>query len=133
MKVTIRPITKGDLEWARMLRNANRELFFDSQIVSRTKHEQWFQALSYPFFIIELEGKRIGTVAISKVSSGHEIHNVLIGKDYRSQGVFKRVLAILVKRYGVPLFVDVKPENQKAIRAYMRLGFTPSSLRMQKG
>lgn len=133
MKVSLRPIVEDDLEWARLLRNANRKLFFDSRVVSRSMQREWFRGLSHPFFVVEYDRGRVGTVSVRQVPGGHEIHNVLIENEYRRKGAFKEILAILEKTYGVPLFVNVKPDNQEAIRVYTRLGFTPTALRMQKG
>lgn len=128
MGVTIRPIEKSDLEWARELRNSNRKHFFDSRYISKTQHRLWFNKLSHPFFVIELDGKQVGTIGVH----GGEIHNILIDKKYRRKGVFTQVLALVEKIYGIPLFLEVQPDNHAAIRVYKRLGFIPSRLRMER-
>lgn len=132
MKVTLRPITKDDLEWARMLRNNNRKFFFDTREVSQSTQEAWFKALSYPFFVIEYDGKPAGTIAVRRTESWFEVHNVLIDKRYRRKGLLKQALTILEKTHGTPLYVDVQAQNLGAIRAYRRLGFTPFAYRLQK-
>lgn len=131
-KIILRPITKGDLEWARILRNTNREFFFDSRIVSQSMQEAWFLTLSYPFFVIEYNGKRAGTIAVRKVQNGHEVHNVLIDIKFRKKGIFKYAMELLEKSYATPLYVDVFSKNTNAIRAYRRLGFSPYVHRLKK-
>ncbi len=131
-KITLRPIAKEDQEWARMLRNNNRKFFFDTRVISPSKQQAWFQALSYHFFVIEYKGERAGTVGVRNVPGGHEVNNVLIDKKYRRKGLFKQALTILEKTYGTPLYVDIQTNNLGAIRAYKRLGFTPFAYRMEK-
>ena len=130
--ITIRPIEKKDLEWARKLRNANRKHFFDVREISRAVHARWFASRTHSFFIIERGGVRVGTIALRKIGEGYEIHNVLIDQSYRRMGILRQVLKKLEKQYAPPFFVDVLAGNDDAVRAYTRLGFLPFAVRMQK-
>ncbi len=131
-KVRLRFIAKDDLEWARKLRNDNRNFFFDSNVVTQSAQEAWFHGLSYPFYVLEYGGERAGTVAVKSVNNGHEIHNILIDKRYRNKGLLRQAMEQLEKLYGTPLYLDVLSQNLNAIRAYKRLGFLSFSCRLQK-
>lgn len=130
--LVLRPITKNDLEWCRKIRNTNRKFFFDSNNVTVKQQEKWFTTLRTPFFIIEYGGRRVGTISIKKVSNTHEINNVLIDRQYRRQGIFKKVIELVIKKFGLPLSIEVKAKNKEAQEAYKKLGFIEYSLRMQK-
>lgn len=130
--ITLRPIEKKDLEWTRNLRNANRAHFFDSRQISPISHALWFNLRKDPFFIIERDDIRLGTIALRKIEKGHEIHNVLIDQAYRKKGVLKQVMKMIEKRYSPPFFVDVIASNDDAVRIYEKLGFSPYAIRMKK-
>ncbi len=130
--VTIRPVTPDDLEWARNLRNKNRKFFFNSLSISKGQQRRWFQSLTYPFFVIEYEGKRAGTIAVKPLREGHEVSNVLIDARYRRYGILRQALAIVEATYAKPLYVDVRPDNAEALHAYERVGFTLFAHRLRK-
>ena len=83
--ITLRPIEKQDLEWARQLRNANKTYFFDSREITRTAHAQWFASRTEPFFVIEYNGVPAGHC--TEKFEGYEIQNVLIDEVYRRKGL----------------------------------------------
>ncbi len=130
--ITLRPIEKQDLEWARQLRNANKTYFFDSREITRTAHAQWFASRTEPFFVIEYNGVPAGTIALRKIREGYEIQNVLIDEVYRRKGVLKQVMKTIEQQCIPPYFVDVLATNKDAIQAYSRLGFSLFSLRLRK-
>ena len=132
IQITLRNITKGDLEWARTLRNKNRKYFFDNRLISEVQQEKWFQTLSYPFFVIEYNGKAAGTIAIRSSHGQHEVQNVLVDEKYRKKGILKQAIAVIEQMYGTPLYIEVQIKNKNAVRAYTKLGFYPLAYRMQR-
>lgn len=131
-QIKLRPIAKDDLEWARKLRNKNREHFFDNSLISKEQQEKWYKTLAYPFFVVEYRRKMVGTIAIRGSLGQFEIHNVLIDEKYRKKGLLRQAISILEKKYGTPLYVDVQVKNKSAINAYKELGFYPFAYRMKK-
>lgn len=130
--VTLRPIAAGDLEWARGVRNQNRHCFFDSSFIDKRSHDQWFQKLNYPFFVIEYCGSPVGTIGVKNAKDGSEIRNVVIESHMRKKGILRDVLEILETRFQKPFFLEVVAQNTDAIAAYQKLGFTVISHRMEK-
>lgn len=131
-KITLRSITKDDLEWLRMFRNKNREFFFDNRFISKKQQEKWYKSLAYPFFIIESHGEKIGTIAVKESLGQAEIHNILIDENYRRKGILRQAIAIIEKKYKTPLYVDVLIKNKEAVNAYKKLGFNLFAYRMRK-
>lgn len=130
--ISLRRITKNDLDWCRDLRNKNRKFFFNNGIISKKQQYNWFKSLNYPFFVIYFNGQPAGTIAIKKVPGHIEINNVLVSEEYRRRGILKYAVDILEKKFGLPLYVDVKINNSPAISVYKKIGFVPISYRMQK-
>ncbi|MCL4360157.1 GNAT family N-acetyltransferase [Patescibacteria group bacterium] len=131
-KITLRKLQRDDLPWLRNLRNGNRDYFFDTHRISQAQQETWYRTLSYPFFVIEYDGRKAGTVGIKNAAQGNEIHNVLIDGTYRRRGILRRVIDILCARYGLPIYAEVKPSNRDAIKAYGKLGFEPVAYRLER-
>ena len=123
MEVTLKKITKEDLDFARKLRNKNRKFFFDSSYVYKERHLKWFRNLLYDFYIIWLGEERIGTVGVKY----YQLHNVIIDEKYRHRGILKKLLKDLDVNS-----LEVLATNTQAIRAYKKLGFKPTILEMQK-
>jgi len=114
--ISLKLIKLSDLEFARKLRNSNRENFYDTKEISKQDMANWFHELNYWFYIIWLGNKRIGTIGIK----GDELHNVLIDKKYRKHGYFRQALKTLTKK---DYRLEVKSDNEEAIKAYKKIGF----------
>ena len=124
----IKKITREDLEFARKLRNKNRDYFFDPRKINKIIHEAWFEVMQkdpdMEFFIIWEDGKRVGTISAHETMDNVEIGNIIIDKKHRRKGYFKQALAeLLIFHPGKSPFLEVKPENKAAIKAYESIGF----------
>lgn len=131
-KIVLRSISKDDLEWMRRLRNRNKEFFFDSRFISRKQQQEWYKSLAYPFFIIEYDKKKAGTIALKKSFGQIELHNILIDEKYRRKGILRQTINILERKYGKPLYVDVVINNKVGINVYKKLGFSLFAYRMKR-
>jgi RimJ/RimL family protein N-acetyltransferase len=84
-------------------------------------------------FIITLNKKSIGHISLSKRKDGWRETQIIIGdkKEWgRGYGtkVIKRLL-VLGKKKGIKkIYLNVRPENIRALRAYQRCGFIPKKL-----
>ena len=79
-------------------------------------------------FIIALNGKVIGHISLDKRGdSWHEIQIVIGEKKYWGKGHGTRAIKLFIrkaKRLGISkIYLEVRPTNIRAIRAYERCGF----------
>lgn len=128
--ITLKEITIDDLEFARKLRNNNRQYFFNSKEIDEETHLDWFNKVQldnhFWFFIIWLDKERIGTISVKEEFEGTEIGNVIIDKKYREKGYLKQVIEEINKlldKLDKPFYVKVIPSNTIAIVAYEAIGF----------
>lgn len=125
----LRPITADDIEFARMMRNANRDSFIDNREVSAEQQAEWFAALQnkphVDFRIIWLDGVRVGTMSATTHPDGsREIGNGTVHDDYRGRGIATATESALadpnVRCWGT-YFAD----NPAAAVVMKRSGFEP--------
>jgi ribosomal protein S18 acetylase RimI-like enzyme len=123
MGIELQPLTQGDLEWARELRNKNRKFFFTSQEITREQQQKWFDSLKeINFFVIVREGEQVGTISISQEDI-IKLGNIIVDERFRGLGVLRMVIEELKSRFDRPWQLEVKKDNQGAIQAYKNLGF----------
>ena len=122
----LKPITEKDLDFARKLRNDNREYFFNQEIIRPLAQLNWFMGilgtLDYWFYII-WDKKRVGTISYKLKDGIGEVGNVVIDKKYRKKGYLKLAFEELLKLHKEKMCLKVIPTNINAILAYEALGF----------
>jgi ribosomal protein S18 acetylase RimI-like enzyme len=89
--------------------SANVQIAMDKNLI----HTEWDGDRLIGFTLCRLL-KRKGKLSLDKIA---------VDKEYRNRGIGYRMLAGL-KRYGLPIRLDVVKENVEAIRFYERFGFT---------
>ena len=126
----LRKITEKDLEFARELRNSNRECFFNQRVVKKKDQKKWFEIIqqfdNYHFYIIWSDKTKVGTISCRESEKGNmvEVGNIIIDKKYRKKGYLKQAIDEVEKLYpGRKIFLKVIPANTTAIIAYEALGF----------
>lgn len=129
-------ITVDDLEWARDLRNDNKQYFFNNTIVTEKDHDDWFIWFSsqdqVEFFVIWVDNQRAGTISVERAGGFLKLGNIIIAESFRHQGIFRKVLEKLRLEYGTRKFeLEVRADNEQAIEAYTALGFKPLGIRMR--
>ena len=130
----IRLLTKDDLETVRQLRNGSRHAFFDDREISAEQQAQWFERLRdrrVSFFVIEVDGRVVGTISVSETPHGREIGNLVLDHAYRRQGIMKRAVEQLTAEPGT-YFADVKNGNEPSLRVFTATGFDPTVIRLYK-
>lgn len=129
----LKPITQDDIEFARVMRNLNRDSFIDSREVSPEQQEVWFAALQQKphidFRIVWLEGVRVGTMSVTTHPDGsREIGNGTVHDDYRGRGIATAAETALsdpnVRCWGT--YFD---DNPAAAIVMRRSGFEPIPIR----
>ncbi len=94
-------------------------------------------ALADPAFdhrIVELDGERVGIAVIADLDSEHrnlEVRRIAVTR--RGEGVGRRALELAVDRafevHGAHrVWLDLKPDNERAKRSYRALGFVEEGI-----
>ncbi|MEH6519128.1 MAG: GNAT family N-acetyltransferase [Halioglobus sp.] len=93
--------------------------------------------------VVESEESIVGTgyaqIRKSKAAFRHQIHSYLgfmfVSPDYRGQGINQKLIDRLItwsKRKGAEdFYLDVYAENEAAIRAYKKVGFSSCMIEMK--
>ncbi len=114
---------------------ANNAIYYDLPALINESNSQ--------VLVLEEKNQLIATgyiqIRASKQSLSHEQHGYLgfmyVAPDFRGRGLNRLVMDALVgwgRAYGVNIFyLDVYADNQAAINAYQKLGFTPSLVEMK--
>lgn len=106
------------------------------EFLSDEKIDQYFIGLfnSENFnFIITLDKEPIGHIALSKRKNfWYEIQIVIGEKQYWNGGYGTKALRLCIKRAAkvniTNIFLEVRPDNCRAIRAYEKVGFIQKKL-----
>jgi RimJ/RimL family protein N-acetyltransferase len=124
--VQLRPLAEPDLETIRLLRNRDRHAFFDNRAITPEAQRQWFAALRatpVEFFVIEDDGRVVGTISVTTTAEGKEIGNLVLDAACRGRGLVQRAVTQLTTapaRY----FARVKAGNTPSQRVFRATGFT---------
>jgi len=114
---------------------ANNAIYYDLPALINESNSQ--------VLVLEEKNQLIATgyiqIRASKQSLSHEQHGYLgfmyVAPDFRGRGLNRLVMDALVgwgRAHGVNIFyLDVYADNQAAINAYQKLGFTPSLVEMK--
>ena len=134
-KITLRKIKTADKKYFASWWRDKALLKLTSGIlkpISDKKVDKYFQNILRSkkdhHFIITLSGKVIGHISLAKRKNNwHEIQIVIGEKKYWGKGYGSRAIKLLTrkaKRLGISkIYLEVRPTNIRAIRAYERCGF----------
>lgn len=134
-ELELRPITVDDIEFARVIRNANRDSFIDSRVVSSEQQQKWWAALqgkaNVDFRIIWLGGVRVGTISVTTHSDGsREIGNGAVLEGYRGKGIATAAESMLADP-SVFCWGTYFADNPAAAVVMNRAGFEPIPIRRE--
>lgn len=102
--------------------------YFDAMLKSKTDYH----------FMIILNQKAIGHIALVKRKNKWYETQIIIGdKKYRNQGLGTRAIKLLVKKaksFGIgKIYLEVRPDNRMARRAYGKAGFVRVAIKKYPG
>jgi RimJ/RimL family protein N-acetyltransferase len=135
--VQLRPITENDLEMTLEWRNRDeaRVWFNNSGTITLHQHRGWFAQYSSKdddfLFIIEAEGRPVGQASVYRIDwekGSAEVGRFLAAPDAAGHGHIGIACGELVRFCAgalqlTSIFLEVKENNERAIRIYTRNGF----------
>ena len=117
--VTLRPLIKEDLQFLLEVRNDESTRFNleNNSIFTLKQCEEWFDLLTSPWYIIEVNQERVGYIRTNGDEIGCDIH-----PNFRKKGYAKMAYELYLqdKNYA-SLWVF---EDNFAVKLYKKLGFT---------
>lgn len=108
--------------------------------ISDTKAREYFDAMlndkkAYHFMVVlQNENKIIGHLSLSPRSNNWHETQIIIGeKEYWGKGYGTEAIKLLLnkaKEFNInKIFLEVRPENKRAIKAYGKCGFVKSGIK----
>ncbi len=134
-KITIRTITNNDIELIRYWRNDEsiRSCFVDSKIISSSQQQNWYEGYKNKkddyMFIIELEQKPVGSIALYHITSTTaEYGRLMIGEKMAlGKGVAQTASKLIIQFaeiLGIEcIYLEVFKSNIVAYNLYLKVGF----------
>jgi len=135
--VQLRLIAEADLGMTLGWRNGDdvRTWFKNSQIITTDQHRAWFAQYSARdddfLFVVEARGRPVGQASvygIDRQAGAAEVGRFLVAPEATGRGYIGLACAELLRFCADVLnlksvFLEVKENNQRAIRIYARSGF----------
>lgn len=122
-------LQKKDLEYARKLRNKNKEYCFTLHTVSKEEQLKWFKGLEkqhIEVFLIYVNGNVAGTFSLW-YNDEHEyegLNHIILEDKFRNKGIFQLLMKRIRKEFTPKRFeIYTLITNLRAIRAYEKAGF----------
>jgi len=113
--LTIRPATLEDLDAITEIYNdaiLNTVTTFDTEPKTLEEQKVWFASLvpTYPILVAEQDGLVVSWASLSKWSEKHAYSETTEGslyvkKEYRGQGIGKRLLESIIREGKRPVFI----------------------------
>lgn len=139
--VQLRLITEADLETTVAWRNRDdvRVWFKNSQIITMDQHRAWFTQYAVKdndfLFVVENENRPVGQASVYDIDwkkGSAEVGRFLVAPEAGGRGFISLACGELLQfcRHTLNLksvFLEVKENNERAIRIYERNGFQEES------
>lgn len=138
MTITLRLLEHRDINLLRELRNANREWFFSTRLVTANQQEEWWEdyqgELNFVVYAIQSGPTTVGFISVrsdwedtKEIRGGFgvcEVGNLLVAPAYRGQGVMTEALCEVRRLWpGCFWIAHVKPDNAASLRLFKKAGF----------
>lgn len=121
-------LKKHHIEALRILRNNNREYFFNKKLITPARQESWFNSLEsnkdVQFYVVEENKLVIGSLSLKKTPEGIEVGNVILDNNFRGKGIMTNLINELVKKSkGKVFYARVFLTNTDSQKLFERCGF----------
>ncbi len=125
----LRKATPGDSEFAYQTKKAAFHEYAEkvrgwNEDEQRQLHQRRFTA--HDFRVIQVSGKDVGIIAMSRQSDCIDLHQLFILPEYQSRGIGEGAMMLIIKDADIsklPVRLRVLKVNPKALAFYQRLGF----------
>jgi len=135
MPIEIRRLTQDDLEFVRMLRNANRQWFLHCEPITPEAHRRWYREIQadeqVTFYLLWIDNRRAGTFSLIDRGDVVVVGNLLLARPYRGTGLMTAALRQMIEPNRTYL-AEIKPDNDRSLAVFARLGFRPSHVVMTR-
>ncbi|MBV9508059.1 MAG: GNAT family N-acetyltransferase [Acidobacteriia bacterium] len=135
--VRLRLLSESDLDMTMAWRNRDdvRIWFKNSQVITHDQNRAWYARYSERdddfTFIVEAQGQPVGLAAVYGIDPANataEVGRFMLAAKARGRGYFELACRQLLRFCAETLhlksvFLEVKEENERAIRVYARNGF----------
>lgn len=117
--MVIRKLEYSDLDFLLEIRNHNttRNYLENNSKFTIEECQKWFKTLKYPWYIIEVKGKRVGYIRTSLNTVGIDIHMEERNKGYATEA-YRLYLETKEK-----VLLWVFSDNDIGVHLYEKLGF----------
>lgn len=91
----------------------------------RQLHDSRFDARNYR--VIGMGGAEVGIVALTVAADAFVVNQLFLLPEFQDRGIGRRCMELLMEeadRVGLPVRLRVLKVNRRALRFYLRLGFT---------
>ena len=122
----LRKLQEKDLEILRQMRNENREWFFHNASISTEEQQHWYDNLpaNLSFYVLEEDGRIIGSVSLTEHLEGVEVGNILLDAKYRGRGLMHVAISNLISQApGKRYYARVLAGNENSLRLFRSSGF----------
>jgi len=134
-RIEIRSLTEDDLEFIRVLRNANRQWFLNSEPISSAAHRRWYRKIASDrnvvFYVLWIAGRRAGTFSLTNRGDVVVVGNLLLARPYQGTGLMTAALRQMIEPNRT-YRAEIKPDNGRSVSLFARLGFRPSQVVMTR-
>ena len=81
------------------------------------------------FIVYKKDEKIVGYLYYSLIYDRIEINQIEVLEEYRRQGIGSLLLEYIIKKYNLPITLEVKRDNYKAINLYKKYNFKEVAVR----
>ena len=129
--VTLRTITKEDIELLRKWKNSDRKYFFYNKIIGTGQQKKWYKDYSSRendyIFMVEYRSIAIGCMGFRKISDMMDIYNVILGlKKFGGRGLMGQALRLLCSYIRGTFAKDITAKvltHNPALKWYLKNNF----------
>jgi GNAT superfamily N-acetyltransferase len=148
--IEIRNATKDDLEFMRVIRNADRGKFLDPRFITRKQQAEWWANRSpdTEWFIILYHGKRAGMYGV-KTHCREDIAPLLVGtnltddfiyeplsvivqRSFRGKGIMSAVYSLMFSNPNRQWIGQVVYGNDRIMHVDTKAGFKPVKIILER-
>jgi RimJ/RimL family protein N-acetyltransferase len=128
--VKLIPLQKDDLELVRFWRNSDkiRQFAKNKEYITKEMHKKWFETKKGYYFVVEINSEKIGLIWLKEHDGFYE-SGFYIYEDKYLNNIYSYKIVTLLHKFAFEtlklneIYCEILPENKRAIRFNLSLGF----------